>query len=134
MKIWTPGLLCEHRYPKYGCKSQIWSKELNRKLGCILETMHHRAKTDNKYDPLSYLVSIHTPNIAKKAEHEVGSTKQEVRSYLGNSASYRKMDENLGPLGYIHTLHPIWVLTSRSIFPYSVFGVDLFIRLSGLVG
>ena len=43
--------------------------------------------------------------MAKNAEQEVGFAKQEVGSYLGNGASYSETDENLGPLGYIYSVH-----------------------------
>ena len=41
------------------------------------------------------------PNMAKKAKQEVDSAKQEVRLYLGNSASWSKTDKHLDPLGYL---------------------------------
>ena len=43
--------------------------------------------------------------MAKKAEQEVNFAKQEVGSYLRNGVSYSKTDENLGPLGYIYSIH-----------------------------
>ena len=42
---------------------------------------------DENLGPLGYIYSIHVPNMAEKAEQEVGFVKQEVGSYLGNGAS-----------------------------------------------
>ena len=57
----------------------------NRKLGGISETMRPRAKRMKIW-------AICMPNMAEKAEQEVGTAKQEVRSYLGNR-------------GYIYSIH-----------------------------
>ena len=48
---------------------------------------------------------MHVPNMAEKAEQEVGFAKQEVGSYLGNGVSQSETDENLDPLGYIFNIH-----------------------------
>ena len=42
--------------------------------------------------------------MAKKPKLEVTWPKQEVGFYLGDRASYREMDQNLDPLGYIGIL------------------------------
>ena len=54
---------------------------------------------------LGYIVSIHTPNMAKKVNQEVGHAKQEVGLYLRNGVLSRKTDENLDPLGYLVSIH-----------------------------
>ena len=43
---------------------------------------------DENLEPLGYLVSIHTPNMAKNGNKNlVGSAKQEFGSYLSDGAS-----------------------------------------------
>ena len=71
----------QHTYTQYGqkCRTGSWFRETG---GCVISQ-----KRCVNLDPLGYLVSIDTPNMAQKAEQEVGFAKQEVASYLGNDAS-----------------------------------------------
>ena len=43
--------------------------------------------------------------MAENAKQEVAFAKQEVGSYLPNGASQTETDKNLGPQGYIYSIH-----------------------------
>ena len=52
------------------------------------------------------LLSQHTyTKQAEKDKQEVGSTKQQFGSYLGNVALQSKTDKNLDPLGYTYSIY-----------------------------
>ena len=51
---------------------------VKQKVGSYLGNGALQSETDKNFGALGYLMSVHNPNVAEKAEQEVGSTKQEV--------------------------------------------------------
>ena len=66
---------------------QNMARQAKQEVGSYLGNGALWSETNKNMDPLGYLVSIHTPNMADKAKQEIGYAKQEVVLYLGKGVS-----------------------------------------------